>query len=51
MGQIAFVNVAPLNEIDLIVTNASPQNRTILAAREMGVEVLHVEPVAHELAS
>jgi DeoR/GlpR family transcriptional regulator of sugar metabolism len=51
MGQVAFVNVAPLGQIDLIVTNASPHNRTILAARELGVEILHVEPVAQEIAS
>lgn len=51
MGQVAFVNVAPLHEIDLIVTNASPKNRTILAARELGVEILHVEPLADEEAS
>jgi DeoR/GlpR family transcriptional regulator of sugar metabolism len=48
MGQVTFVNVAPLHEIDLIVTNASPTNRTIQVARELGVEILHVEPIAHE---
>lgn len=51
LGQVAFVNVVPLHKIDLLVTNASPQNRTILAAKEMGVEILHVEPVAKEVVS
>jgi DeoR/GlpR family transcriptional regulator of sugar metabolism len=48
MGQVTFVNVVPLQEIDLIVTNASPHNHSIKVARELGVEILHVEPVAHE---
>lgn len=51
MGQVAFVNVTPLSDIDLIVTNASPDSRTILAAREVGVEILHVEPLVHVAAS
>lgn len=42
MGQIAFVNVAPLQDIDLLITNASPDDLTIQAAHELGVEVLHV---------
>ena len=48
MGQVTFVNVVPLQEIDLIVTNASPHNHSIKVDRELGVEILHVEPVAHE---
>jgi DeoR/GlpR family transcriptional regulator of sugar metabolism len=51
MGQVAFVNVTHLGDIDLLVTNASPHDRTIAAARELGVEILHVEPVAHIAAS
>lgn len=51
LGQVAFVNVVPLHKIDLLVTNASPQNRTIIAAKELGVEILHVEPVAKEVVS
>lgn len=51
LGQVAFVNVVPLHKIDLLVTNASPQNHTILAAKELGVEILHVEPVAKEVVS
>jgi len=45
MGQVAFVNLTPLSDIDLLVTNASPNDRTVQAARELGVEILHVEPV------
>jgi DeoR/GlpR family transcriptional regulator of sugar metabolism len=51
MGQVAFVNLTPLSDIDLLVTNASPNDRTVQAARELGVEILHVEPVAHVVAS
>ncbi len=51
MGQVAFVNVTTLSEIDLLVTNASPNDRTVLAARELGVDILHVEPIAHVVAS
>lgn len=50
MGQVAFVNVTHLSDIDLLVTNASPNDRTISSARELGVEILHVEPVAHVVA-
>ena len=48
-GQVAFVNVVPLEKIDLIVTNASPQNHSVIAAKELGVEILHVEPSAQDV--
>jgi DeoR/GlpR family transcriptional regulator of sugar metabolism len=42
MGHIAFVNVAPLQVIDLLVTNAPASDGTVSALRELGTEILHV---------
>jgi len=44
MGQVAFVNLTPLSDIDLLVTNASPNDRTVQAARELGVEIFTSSP-------
>ena len=43
IDHVALVNVAPISRIDLLITNASPDNHTIAAIREQGVEVLLVE--------
>jgi DeoR/GlpR family transcriptional regulator of sugar metabolism len=48
IGQLAFANVALLSEIDLLITNASPDHRSVRAIKEQGVEVLHVEPSKEE---
>lgn len=42
MGQVAFVNVARFDQIDLIITDASPEDPTIRSAVELGVEIIHV---------
>lgn len=49
IGLVALVNVAPINRIDLLITNISPDNKTISAIKDQGVEVLHVEPFHQEV--
>jgi DeoR/GlpR family transcriptional regulator of sugar metabolism len=46
IGRVAFANVAPISQIDVLVTNASPQNKVILALESEGVEIIHVEPIS-----
>ncbi len=46
IGRVAFANVAPISQIDVLVTNASPQNKIILALESEGVEIIHVEPIS-----
>ncbi len=50
LGRGAFARVTPLGEIDLIVTDAHPGHRVVVAARRLGVDVLNVEPFASEEA-
>lgn len=42
MGHIAFVNVTPLESIDVLITDATHSDPTVRAARELGIEILHV---------
>ena len=48
IGKIAFANVARIREVDVLITNASPNNKIIKQIKEEGVEVIHVEPFAKE---
>jgi DeoR/GlpR family transcriptional regulator of sugar metabolism len=48
IGHVAFVSVAGLNVVDLLVTDASPDGDIIRAIKDLGVEVLHVEPFTKE---
>ena len=48
IGQVAFVTVAPIRAIDLLVTNAGPENPIIRSIKKLGIEVLHVEPFEKE---
>lgn len=48
IGHVAFVSVAALKVVDLIVTDASPDGDVIRAIKDQGVEVLHVEPYTKE---
>jgi DeoR/GlpR family transcriptional regulator of sugar metabolism len=48
IGHIAFVSVASIREVDLLVTNAAPDNPVIRSIKRLGVEIMHVEPVQRE---
>jgi len=50
IDHVALINVAPINHIDLLITNVSPKHKTISAIKEQGVEVLHVEPFHQEVS-
>lgn len=43
LDQVYLSNVAALSEIDVLVTDGDPANRTIVAAREAGVQVVLAE--------
>lgn len=49
IGLVSLINVAPINRIDLLITNISPNHKTISAIKDQGVEVLHVEPFHQEV--
>lgn len=49
IGHVAFVTIAPIRTVDLLITNAAPENPIIRALKKQGVEVLHVEPFEKEL--
>jgi DeoR family transcriptional regulator of aga operon len=51
IGHVAFVSVAALNVVDLLVTDASPDGDIIRDIKDHGVEVLHVEPYKKESPS
>lgn len=42
LDQVFLTNVAALSEIDILVTDGDPENRSIRAAVEAGVAVVHV---------
>jgi DeoR/GlpR family transcriptional regulator of sugar metabolism len=42
LGRVTFVSIAPLSEIDTIVTDGSPDDPALVAARGVGVEVICV---------
>jgi DeoR/GlpR family transcriptional regulator of sugar metabolism len=48
IGHVAFVTVAPVNVVDLLVTTALPENPVIRRLKDHGVQVLHVEPFKKE---
>ncbi len=48
IGKVAFANVAALKEVDVLVTNASPADKEIKKMKELGIDVIHVEPIAKE---
>jgi DeoR/GlpR family transcriptional regulator of sugar metabolism len=48
IGQVAFVTVAPVTAIDLLITDASPDDATIRQLVSRGIGVLHVEPTNEE---
>jgi hypothetical protein len=39
---VTFVSIAPLSEIDTIVTDGSPDHPALIAARGVGVDVICV---------
>jgi DeoR/GlpR family transcriptional regulator of sugar metabolism len=42
LGRVTFVSIAPLSEIDTIVTDGSPDHAALVAARGVGVDVICV---------
>ncbi len=48
LGQVAFVTVAPMRVIDLVITDAGPENPVVRSIKKQGIEVLHVEPAQKE---
>jgi DeoR/GlpR family transcriptional regulator of sugar metabolism len=48
IGRVAFITFAPIGVVDLLVTNASPDNPVIRRIKDHDVEVLHVEPFEEE---
>jgi DeoR/GlpR family transcriptional regulator of sugar metabolism len=42
LGRVTFVSIAPLSQIDTIVTDGSPNHPALVAARGMGVDVICV---------
>ncbi|MFY9782508.1 MAG: DeoR/GlpR family DNA-binding transcription regulator [Acidimicrobiales bacterium] len=48
LGSVAFITIAPINVVDLLITNASPDNAVIRRIKDHDVEVLHVEPFEEE---
>jgi DeoR/GlpR family transcriptional regulator of sugar metabolism len=51
IGRVAFVSVAALNVVDLLVTDASPDGDIIRTIKDHGLEILHVEPYRNESSS
>jgi DeoR/GlpR family transcriptional regulator of sugar metabolism len=45
LGRVTFANVAPLAEVDVIITDADPDHDVLRAARAAGVEVLCVQSI------
>ena len=48
LGQVSFVTVSGIHRVDLLITNASPDNQYIKKIKDQGVEVLHIEPFHKE---
>lgn len=44
LGRVTFANVAPLDQVDVLVTDASPDHEVLVAARDLGVEICSVAP-------
>ncbi len=45
LGRVTFANVAPLAEVDVLITDASPDHDVLRSARAEGVEVMCVQSV------
>ena len=52
LGRVALALVARLSAVDTLVTDAPPEHPTVMAAANIGIQVVHVvpDPVATELA-
>ena len=48
VGRVALVTFAPISVVDVLVTDASPDDEVIRRLRERGVDVVHVEPKEEE---
>ena len=48
MGKVAFANVAQIQIVDILITNASPNNKIISQIKDAGIEIIHVEPIQNE---
>jgi DeoR/GlpR family transcriptional regulator of sugar metabolism len=48
IGQVAFVTVAPISVVDLLITTALPDNLVIRRLKDQGLEIMHVEPFSKE---
>lgn len=40
-GRITFATIAPLSRVDVLVTDASPEDPLVIHAKEVGVQVVH----------
>jgi hypothetical protein len=38
----------PIDVVDILITNASPNNKVVGQIRDAGIEVIHVEPIQNE---
>ena len=43
LGKVAFATVAAADQIDVLITDAEPNNPVIVALEQLGVDVIHVE--------
>ncbi len=43
-GRITFATIAPLSRVDVLVTDASPDDPLVAQARDAGVKVIHAVP-------
>ena len=48
LGHVSFVTVSEMQRVDLLITDASPDNKFIITIKDQGVEVLHIEPFHKE---
>ncbi len=51
LGRVTFVSIAPLSEINTIVTDGSPNHAALVAARGVGVDVICVAGHGHAIGS
>jgi DeoR family fructose operon transcriptional repressor len=43
LGQVAFASVASADQIDVLITDAEPNNPVVRELEKLGVDVIHVE--------
>jgi DeoR/GlpR family transcriptional regulator of sugar metabolism len=48
IGRVAFVTIAPISVVDLLITTAPPDNLVIRRLKDQGLEIMHVEPFNKE---